>query len=256
MAKKKKKDAEQAVKDGNVILFTALSMILLAFFIELNSLAVVDTNRKLEALGSLLGSFGVMPGGVSPSEGESMLPNESPIVSEGEFFSDNLVQMERYVVAYQLIKDVGFTFEGENLVISISNDLLFEPGSDDLKLSNLSFLNLVTRLIGTVENKMWIEGHLDNKETQSIETNPWDPSLRRSVKVVEHMINKGLLPPERFSIGGYGNVKPIIRKKGKIAKKNGRIDISFVGNIRIGKEKDDSSIYRFKGFTFSFEEQE
>ncbi len=249
--KKKKKEADEVAEDGNVVLFTALSMILLAFFIVLNSLAVIDTNRKLEALGSLLGSFGVMPGGVSPSKGTSLLPDESPIVSEGEFFSDNMEQLERYVVAYQLIKDVGFTFEGDNLVISISNDLLFQSGTSDLKPSNIPFLNLVTRLVGTVENKIWIEGHLDTEEARSV-AKPWDLSLDRSVKIAEHMINEGLLPPDRFSVGGYSDVKPIVRKKGEIVKKNGRIDISFVGNIRIGKEKDDSSIYKFKGFTFGF----
>jgi len=127
MAKKKKKEADEVAKDGNVVLFTALSMILLAFFIVLNSLAVVDTNRKLSALGSLLGSFGVLPGGLLTTDGESLLPYESPIVSEGEHFSENMEAVEKYIVKYQLVDEVGFTFEGTNLVVSVSSDLLFHP---------------------------------------------------------------------------------------------------------------------------------
>jgi len=45
---------------GIRILIISLFIILLSFFVVLNSISVVDERAKLEALGSLIGSFGIL----------------------------------------------------------------------------------------------------------------------------------------------------------------------------------------------------
>ena len=253
MAKKKKKEVEERVVDGNVVLFTALSMILLAFFIVLNSIAVVDQNKKLEAWGSLLGSFGILPGGVLLNEGDNLLPYESPIVEQGEMYQDTKRVMERYIVEYQLTKDVGFTYEGKNLTISINNDFLFLPGKTELDRKNLPFLNLVTRLIGTVDNKVRIEGYAGEREGRNSSLNIWDLALLRGISTMEHMVEKGRISPERFSIGAYTNKEGFEGRDKKSGKTFGRIDITLLGDVRVGN-KDDDGLYRYKGFIFDFGE--
>ena len=57
-----KRKPEEPEKDEFIVLFTALSMILLAFFIMLNTMAVIDPVRSRKAIDSLVGSFGMMPG--------------------------------------------------------------------------------------------------------------------------------------------------------------------------------------------------
>ena len=54
------------------MLFTSLNIILLAFFIMLNALAVVDEKREIIVLGSLIGTFGILPKGLSPTKGEGI----------------------------------------------------------------------------------------------------------------------------------------------------------------------------------------
>jgi len=254
MAKKKKKSAEEAAKDGNVILFTALSMILLAFFIVLNSIAVIDQNRKLEAWGSLLGGFGILPGGVLLEKGDQLLPYESPILTEGEMYEDIMLQTERFIVDYQLVEDVGFSYEGRNLTISISSDLLFLPDSLAFNPKNIPFLNLLTRLVGAVENRVRISGYM-NKEEAAGHADPWNFSLNRAIKVLDHMLERGNLMPERFSIGGYGAEKPYVIAAGGLKRKDSRIDITLVGEVRLDKGDDEKGLYRYKGFVFDFKER-
>ena len=69
MKSKPIKADDDAALGGNRILIVALFIILLAFFIVLNSIAVVDERRKLEAIGSLVGTFGILPSGLSPFSG-------------------------------------------------------------------------------------------------------------------------------------------------------------------------------------------
>ena len=253
MAKKKKQGGEERTVDGNVVLFTALSMILLAFFIVLNSIAVIDQNKKLEAWGSLLGSFGILPGGVLLNEGDNLLPYESPIIEQGEMYEDTKRVMERYIVEYQLIKDVGFTYEGKNLTISINNEFLFLPGKTELNSKNLPFLNLITRLIGTVNNKVRLEGYVGEIVERSGSLDVWDLALMRGIITMEHMVGKGRISPMRFSIGAHVNKKGFERIDKKREKSSGRIDITLLGDVR-PRNKDDDGLYRYKGFIFDFGE--
>ena len=82
--KKNKDEAESNSAEAGIRVMTvALFIILLAFFIVLNSIAVVDERNTLEALGSLTGSFGILPGGLSASrEGEIRVISSEQIPME------------------------------------------------------------------------------------------------------------------------------------------------------------------------------
>ncbi len=249
--KKKKKEAEESAKDGNVVLFTALSMILLAFFIVLNSIATLDQNRKLAALGSLIGSFGILPGGVLTEKGKRLLPYESPVVEKGEnMFDESMRAIERYIVEYQLAENVGFTYEGGNLTISIRSDYIFHPGTAKLKQESLPFLDLVTRLVSSVSNKVWVEGHLDKGEAASIQTDPWELSLNRAIEVMSYTVERGNISPERFSVGGYGASKPAREVSWVRRRIDGRVDITLLGEV-MPEKKGKRGVFNYKGFTFT-----
>ena len=70
---KKRTDTDDAPEAGvGMIMTVCLFLILLTFFILLNSISVPDEKRKIMAIGSLLGAFGSFRGGLSPLKtGES-----------------------------------------------------------------------------------------------------------------------------------------------------------------------------------------
>jgi len=253
--KKKKKTMEEAAKDGNVILFTALSMILLAFFIVLNSIATLDQNRKLAALGSLVGSFGILPGGVLTDKGEKLTPYESPIVAEGEMFEDSMRSLEKYVVQYQLTKDIDFRYSGGDITIAINSELLFKEGTVRIRHEALSLLNIITRLAGAVESKIMVEGYVDAGEIVKFGGDPWDLSLSRGIEIMEYMTVNGEISPYRFSVGGYGAAKPRKASPGDMRRSASRVEIVLLGDIDIRSGEEDG-VYDYKGFKFGFKRQE
>ncbi|MFY9397180.1 MAG: flagellar motor protein MotB, partial [Desulfomonilia bacterium] len=79
---RKKRIYIQANADTGIFLYTSLMLILLTFFIVLCSMAVLDDRKERMAINSLLGSFGILPGGASPYEnrgGEDLLPQAAPL---------------------------------------------------------------------------------------------------------------------------------------------------------------------------------
>ncbi|MBW2681247.1 MAG: flagellar motor protein MotB, partial [Deltaproteobacteria bacterium] len=66
MDKNKKKKIDDDGADIGMVMTVSLFLILLTFFILLNSIAVIDEHRSRMAIGSLIGAFGGLPGGLSP----------------------------------------------------------------------------------------------------------------------------------------------------------------------------------------------
>jgi len=70
--------------NSGLMLFTALNTILLAFFIMLASMAVIDEKRQIEAFGSLVGTFGILPGGLSVTQDNGTLRTPDGSLSQWE----------------------------------------------------------------------------------------------------------------------------------------------------------------------------
>ena len=115
-----------AGQSGIRVLIVSLFIILLAFFIVLNSIGVVDERRKLEALGSLIGSFGILPGGLSPmkSGGGNIALPQSPIMSHTESFRE-LLGVNKAMSGL-----ISLRTSPEGKVISIHDKVIFDEGSN------------------------------------------------------------------------------------------------------------------------------
>ena len=83
MASKKRKIDDESAGGIGMMMTVSLFMILLTFFILLNSIAVMDESRIRMALGSLMGAFGGLPGGLSPmASGDDIVPPSAPLMEE------------------------------------------------------------------------------------------------------------------------------------------------------------------------------
>ena len=69
MGKRRAPEPEEPEADGFVVMMTSLSMIMLAFFIVLNTMATITQVKVMKALDSLYGSFGPLSGGKSVEPG-------------------------------------------------------------------------------------------------------------------------------------------------------------------------------------------
>ena len=105
-SRRKNQDAE-AGPDLVQMMTISLFIILLAFFILLNSIAVFDVQKKLLVLDSLLGNFGVLTGGMSVVEGkgrEMRLPDMESLTSHVDF-SDMMTGAEEIIQLIRITQD-------------------------------------------------------------------------------------------------------------------------------------------------------
>lgn len=203
----KNKQAEPEAKDNSfVVMFTALMMILLAFFILLSTMAQVDERRKRLALGSLMGSFGILPGGVGTDrEGEYSL-NTNPIMPG--------------VRRQAFIRALGALFAGKanagkveidvssgRVVLRFRADVLFPPGVTEVSPRAFALLDEVAAAIHSLGEPVRVEGHTDSSGGAASPGN-WRLSLQRAVAVARYLHRAGRLPARLLAVAGHAGVVP------------------------------------------------
>ena len=149
---RRRPDAPQ--KDEFIVLFTALSMILLAFFIMLNSMAVIDAGRSRKAMDSLIGTFGVMPGGTSSTPASIDSTSQSMRQNTAEAL---LGQVERGTHRGMSLVRKG---EGQ-AVVELEGAVAFGRGDWRLNPAFFPQLDLLAGLIRSCRCQVLIAGHTD-----------------------------------------------------------------------------------------------
>ena len=241
-----------ASQSGIRTLIVSLFIILLAFFIVLNSIGVVDERRKIEVLGSLTGSFGVLPGGLSPmkSEGESISPSQAPIVPHEGYL------MEESGLSKPMSGLVSLWTSPEGNVITIHDKVIFDEGSHKIRLSSYGFLKRLCEMINQDKYPVEITGHTDNRppDEKSFHSN-WEISSLRAMEVLKFFVVIGKVPPMRLTAYGCGEYKPIASNETRQTRaQNRRMDIILDHRCearlkRISRE-GSSRFFVFKRFLF------
>ncbi len=203
---------ERGEASSFTVLFTALSVILLAFFILLNSIAVLDERRVRVALGSLSGSFGILPAGVSvgKDKGESIFPSTPPMVESEANIYQMIDRLERYIEKKNMGNDVSIQTEERGLKIILSDSILFVSGSAELSRKSFHLLDNICVLLNMTSKPLHIEGHTDNIpiNTRKFPSN-WELSTSRAISVLRYMVEKGDIAPNRLAAVGYGETCPL-----------------------------------------------
>lgn len=243
--KKKSKDAPGG-GSGFAVLFTSLSIIMLAFFILLNSMAVIDQQRKLAALGSLLGSFKILPGGKRVTKGDALILSSSPIVTEQGMMA--LQRLDTFAKANILGDQLRWYVRDYGVVVSLAESVLFEPNRVDISPKAKEVLGHVVQVIKHFPKRVQVEGHTDES---SLPGGPylshWELSGMQAVKVVRYLVEQGGLEPKRFSALGFGSLWPQVpNTTDENRMLNRRVEIVLRGNFQALRPK----VIEVGGFRF------
>ncbi|MDF2872747.1 MAG: OmpA/MotB domain protein, partial [Anaerocolumna sp.] len=127
------------------------------------------------------------------------------------------------------------------IVITLSNDVLFDSGQADIKNNMKKNLDIIAQLLKQVDNKIQIGGHTDNVPmNRGIFTSNWQLSAQRAANVVEYMVNEYGIAPERMVASGYGEYDPIASNNSKEGRaKNRRISITILFNNNGNTEENN-----------------
>lgn len=116
----------------------------------------------------------------------------------------------------------------DGLKIVLTDEILFESGSAQLKNDFISVLNTIAVLIKEVDNPVQISGFTDNIPISTAKyPSNWELSTDRAISVLRYMLKADKsLEPTRFSAAGYGEYKPIASNKTKEGRQmNRRVEI-------------------------------
>lgn len=239
MSKKKKhEDHEEHIDESWLIPYADLLTLLLALFIVLFASSSVDATKFKQISDSFTtifsGGTGVMnyPSETIPQENPKGTSNVKDKKGDGETTRKELQEVkdkvDQYIKNSKLQGSLKTQLTDEGLLITITNDVLFDSGSAIIRTNERSIATQISKLlISNPPLSIIISGHTDNIPIKNeLFQDNWDLSVTRAVNFMKIMLENKKLKPQSFSAKGYGEYKPIASnhtQKGRA--KNRRVEI-------------------------------
>lgn len=199
MARKEK--VEEPEEDKFIVLFTALSMILLAFFIMLNGMATQDDSRSRQVLDSLMGTFGP---GLAQSAADGTMDGERILTPPQLIRELELVEADlngAFGAGWSVEKRPG------QVVVTMPQTLLFSAGGIRLNPASFDALDRLARLINRTPYKLRIIGHSDGIKPKGKLSN-WYYSAARASSVHRYLEDVARVEPGRIRSLGVAYTQP------------------------------------------------
>ncbi len=97
----------------------------------------------------------------------------------------------------------------EGVLISLSESLIFYPGTANLYPQGYPVLDGIIGMLNSMQNQLRIIGHTDNSPpTDPKYNNNFELSVARANVVAQYLINKGV-DPARLTISGKSEYSPV-----------------------------------------------
>jgi len=256
MGKRKKKNDDDSKADIGMVMTVSLFLILLTFFILLNSIAVFDENRTRLAIGSLIGAFGGLPGGLSPMEsGKSVLPPSSPMIEEELSLEQLMSYVKRDITEFT--GDIKLETIGGQKRIIINEAGLFMGNGFKIKPSIQPFLDKLGQVINKGSFPVEISGYTDNvMHPENGYKSNWEMSAIMALKVLKYFVSQCGVFPDRLAGYGCGSNNPITSNESIQSRAQNRrieIDLKYKAPAYIKRifKKNPTGFFTYKKFDFT-----
>ena len=203
---------------------------LLGFFIILYAMSSIDKGEYERAVSAMGNVFG------ASSAHKIVTDNFSPMNIPG-FQQGNghraLKRTLQRVINENKVENSVKLIDGERgITIRILDDILFPSGSADLSDKSKMVLNELGKILKELPNDIRIEGHTDNKQIHSKQfPSNWHLSVTRATNTAYFLMNAQNLSPDKVSIVGYSEYRPVASNDTPEGRKlNRRVDIIILNN--------------------------
>jgi len=215
MASKKRQPEAHENEERWLITYADMITLLMVFFIVMYSMANTDLKKFAEVARSLQAGFNLGVGnnagaliGNSTGGGDPNLYFQKLPAKQRDYVNIT-AELSAFASAVGMLGEISVNTTTEGIIISLSNALLFESGSADIRPEATDSLNKIAEILQTTDHSVRIEGHTDNIPTNNpLYPTNWELSVDRAVAIVRYLIEKEGVSPERLSAGGYAEFKP------------------------------------------------
>jgi len=213
MAQRPKSSNDWTLTYGDMI------TLLMVFFVILWSMARIDLEkyqRVAEAMrmtfrgaGSDL-IFDIMggEGGTWASEYSRPVQMEMPMVAYDQ--RDVSSELGNAIASAGLEGKVSVRTHIEGVIVSLSEELIFPPGSAELQPAGRRALERIAGVLADMgDHPIRVEGHTDDAPTGNpLYPTNWELSAARAISIVRFLIDRGV-DPARLSAAGYASYHPL-----------------------------------------------
>lgn len=239
----RKKKGHEGHDNAERWLLTYADMItlLMAFFIMMYSMSVLNMAKFRAAAISIRSGFG----GMIQGQGKSVLaatgafsPKPSPIAGDSLGVEWSLV---RPLVTYieknpRLRKNTQVARDSRGIVVTLlSDDLLFDAGSAEINSRAVPLLDKIAETLDKIGSPICVEGHtcdLPPRPGGRYPTN-WELSTARATNVLRYFVEAKGLDPRLFSAAGYAGLRPFLPNTSeRNRRRNRRVEIVIVAGER------------------------
>lgn len=208
MAKKKKEECEEGAP-GWMVSYGDMMSLLLTFFVLLLSFSSMQESKFQSAMASIKKALGVLPKSAG-IHSKMTLFNDQQQQDQDEMINE-VQEMKAKIQELKLEDQIKVTLTEKGAHIIISDPMLFDLGSDQLRMGVVPALDVVADLISGNENTdVLVEGHTDNWPISNPKfPSNWELSAARALSVVKYFAFKKNFDPARFAAVGYGEYRPL-----------------------------------------------
>lgn len=197
--------------------------------------ALAESMREAFTIGG--GPVQIVDANINSSSGALEDGESKPIVVPGipesppqsEEVAGRLTQM---LSQTGLGNEVSVQTNIEGVLISLSQKLVFQPGTAELSPEALPVLQTISEMVVTIPNQIRLVGHTDDTPPSDPRySNNWELSFARAQFVASYLLQAGV-NPGRITISGRGEYDPIFANDTQEHRSlNGRVDIIIIYEI-------------------------
>ncbi len=216
---RRKRPEEHVDHERWAIPYGDLITLLLALFVVLYSMSVVDERKFRELASTLFAVFDGTPKRLEPlAVGvESLMPppeeiHETPIATppEGRGEIDQIGDLIEQALAHLIEDELITVHRGDFWVkIEINTAILFASGSAMVESDAVPVMRSIAEVLRQFPNAIDVEGHTDDVPIQTpVFPSNWELSAGRAASVVHLFMNAGI-DPRRMTAIGHGEQRPV-----------------------------------------------
>ena len=217
---KKHKKHEEHMDESWLVPYADILTLLLALFIVLFASSSVS-QQKLEQMSNVFNNIFSSNSGILDNTAPIQTPNgssEQLNTQLSKYLEDQASleeiqdRVEEFIAVNELENQFDTTMNGEGLLITIRDSVLFDPGKADVKPEYLSIAVELSKVLQLdPERNVIVTGHTDNvpMNTPEFRSN-WELSVMRAVNFLKILIDSNeQLDAKYFSVKGFGEYSPI-----------------------------------------------
>lgn len=209
----KRKEKSHNNNDRWLLTYVDLITLLMIFFVVMYAMSNVDAEKYRQLSASLGTAFVSDAQEINKNAGiESTNKQEQEALDERTIdpeLVDAARKLKLMLKENGLDQDVSVDIRERGVVVGLTNTVLFEPGSTDIRSESREMLVEIGKIVAKLDNYIRVEGNTDDVPMNS-ERFPsnWELSVIRATEVLKLMVSQSGVDPEKVSAVGYGEYRP------------------------------------------------